>query len=47
MAEKEKGFWRGFVWGIFTPAIAGLGLTALATVAAVIVGRSKAPLDGD
>lgn len=45
MAKKEPGYWRGFVWGLFTPAIIGVGATVIGTVIALVVGKRQNTLD--
>ena len=42
MADKsEPGFWKGFAWGIFTPAILGIGATVLGSIVVAILGRKQ------
>ncbi len=41
--EKDDSgeFWRGYVWGIFTPPLVGAGLTVLTVAGAMIVGLTS------
>ena len=38
---KGQGFWKGFVYGLVTPLVVGLAVTAFGTLVVLLGGRRQ------
>lgn len=46
--DDNKGeFWRGYVWGLFTPPLIGAGLTIITVGAAAVIAATTKRQPGD
>lgn len=41
-----NGYWKGFVYGLLTPFVIGIGVTVLASLAVAIGGKRGNELEG-
>lgn len=41
MADKRSFSWKAYVYGLLTPAVAGLVVTVIGSIVVAIVGRKQ------
>ena len=42
---KNNGYWKGYVFGLLTPFVLGIGLTIIASIA-VAIGGKRGQIEG-